>query len=280
MTSIDSVRNFWEENPLWTGETEFEEGTLDFFEEHRTVYHNDCFAGSFDLRFLPIPRKNGQNLRILDLGCGIGFWTTEFGMRGYSNLHAADLTEKALEITSKRLELYGMNAELSLQNAEKTSFDNNFFDHVNCQGVIHHTPDTEATVREIARILREDGTASISVYYRNILLRSWNFLRPLGWVFALFGAKLKGRGRENIFKQGNVDEIVRLYDGLENPIGKSYTRKSFISMLSPYFEIEETYLHFFPARSLPFKIPKFLHRILDKRFGFMIYATLRKKRVE
>jgi 2-polyprenyl-3-methyl-5-hydroxy-6-metoxy-1,4-benzoquinol methylase len=280
MTSIDSVRNFWEENPLWVGETEFEEGTLEFFLEHRDVYYKDCFAGSFDMRFLPPPRQAGQLMKILDLGCGIGFWTTEFGMRGYSNLHAADLTKKALEITAIRLKLFNLKAELSEQNAEKTNFDDQTFDHVNCQGVIHHTPNTEATLKEIARILKPGGTASISVYYRNIFLRSWKFLRPLGWLISLLGAKLKGRGRENIFKQGNVDEIVRLYDGLENPIGKSYSRKSFTKMLSPCFDIEETYLHFFPARSLPFKIPQFIHEFLDKRLGFMIYATLRKKCVE
>ena len=217
---------------------------------------------------------------ILDLGCGIGFWTTELAMRGYLNIHAADLTKKALEITKQRLALFDLKAELSQQNAENLKFKDNQFDHVNCQGVIHHTPNTDATIKEIARILKEDGTASISVYYRNIFLKFWNVLRPLGWIFSLFGARLTGRGRESIFKQSNVDEIVRLYDGAENPIGKSYTRKKFVAMLSPYFHVEETYLHFFPARSLPFKIPKFLHRFLDKNFGFMIYATLRKRCAE
>jgi len=201
-------------------------------------------------------------------------------MRGYSNMYAADLTKKALEITEQRLALFDLKAELSQQNAENIKFKDNQFDHVNCQGVIHHTPNTDATIKEIARILKEDGTASISVYYRNIFLKFWNVLRPLGWIFSLFGARLIGRGRESIFKQSNVDEIVRLYDGAENPIGKSYTRKKFVAMLSPYFDVEEMYLHFFPARSLPFKIPKFLHRFLDKNFGFMIYATLRKKCAE
>ena len=173
-----------------------------------------------------------------------------------------------------------VKASLSQQNAENTSFYDDLFDHVNCQGVIHHTPDAEATVREIARILKPNGTASISVYYRIIFLRSWRFIRCIGWLLSFFGAKLKGRGRENIFKQSNVDEIVRLYDGSQNPIGKSYSKKSFIDLLSTYFEIEETYLHFFPARALPFGISRTLHRFFDKRFCFMIYATLRKKCVE
>ena len=280
MTSIKKVQEVGEENPLWSGETKFQEGSEEFFLEHRKVYYEDCFAGTFDLRFLPPPRKNGQDIKILDLGCGIGFWTTELAMRGYAKIHASDLTNKALAITSKRLEFFNVKAELSLQNAECTNFKDKCFDHVNCQGVIHHTPDTNATIREISRILKEDGTASISVYYQNFFLRFWLIIQPIGWILYFLGAKLQGRGRDNIFKQTDASEIVRLYDGKSNPIGKSYSRKSFISMLSPYFHVEETYIHFFPARSLPVKIPKFVHRFLDKNFGFMLYATLRKKCAE
>lgn len=216
-------------------------------------------------------------MRILDLGCGIGFWTVEFGMRGLSsNLYAADLTDNALGLTQKRLALHGLKADLSQQNAENMTFSDGFFDHVNCQGVIHHTPNTPATVTEIARVLKPGGTASISVYYRNVFLRTWKLLRWIAWPLSIVGGGLRGRGREKIFSESNVDEIVRLYDGSENPIGKSYTRKQFIDMLEPHFTVEETYLHFFPARALPFPIPKALHRWLDKHLGFMIYATVKK----
>ena len=276
MTHLEEVRAFWESNPLWTGESSFEPGSIPFFEEHRLVYLADCFAGAFDLRFLPPPRPNGQDMRVLDLGCGIGFWVSEFAMRGLGNLFAADLTEQALAITARRLEAYGLKAELSRQNAEAMTFPERTFDHVNCQGVIHHTPDTEATVAEIARVLKPGGTASISVYYRNPILRLWPYLRWIGWPLAKLGAGLRGRGREGIFLEGNVDEIVRLYDGAENPIGKSYTRDQFVAMLGRHFEVQETYLHFFPARALPFRIPAGLHRMLDRRLGFMIYATVRK----
>ena len=37
------------------------------------------------------------------------------------------------------------------------------------------------------------------------------------------------------------------------------------------------FFHFFPARSLPFKIPKFLHFLLDRYLGFMIYFNLKKE---
>lgn len=276
MTRLEEVRSFLESNPLWTGESSFEPGSMPFFEEHRSVYLADCFAGAFDLRFLPPPRPSGQEMRVLDFGCGIGFWVCEFAMRGLQNLVAADLTEQALAITAKRLQAYGLKAELGRQNAEAMTFENEAFDHVNCQGVIHHTPDTEATVAEISRVLKPGGTASISVYYRNPILRLWPFLRWLGWPLAKFGGGLKGRGREGIFLKRDVDEIVRLYDGAGNPIGKSYTREQFLTMLGRYFEVQESYLPFFPARALPFRIPVGLHRWLDRNIGFMIYATVRK----
>lgn len=276
MTDLNKVKSFWENNPLWTGESVFEPGTIEFFEEHRSVYIADCFAGSFDLRFLPPPRKAGQKMKILDLGCGIGFWITEFALRGMQNLHAADLTQNALEITTKRLATYESTAVLSQQNAEQLTYDDSTFDHVNCQGVIHHTPDTDRTISEMARVLKSGGTASISVYYRNSILKLWPYLRWLGWPLAKLGGGLKGRGRENIFLEKDVDKIVRLYDGSENPIGKSYTKEQFLKMLQPHFIVDETYLHFFPARSLPFKLPKAVHRWLDRNLGFMIYASVRK----
>lgn len=193
MTRLEEVRAFWESNPLWTGESSFDPGSLPFFEEHHSVYIGDCFSGAFDLQFLP-PRPGGQEMRVLDLGCGIGFWVSEFAMRGLQNLVAAVLTDTALAITAKRLDGYG----------------------------------------------------------------------------------LKGRGREEIFLEGNVDEIVRLYDGAANPIGKSYTRDQFVAMLGRHFAVKETYLHFFPARALPLRTPTGLHRWLDRNLGFMIYATVRK----
>lgn len=276
MTSLDDVRSFWEANPLWTGESSFLPGSMPFFEEHRSIYIADCFGGHFDLRFLPPPRPMGQNMRILDLGCGIGFWVSELAMRGLTNIDAADLTEHALALTKKRLEVYGVTAQLSQQNAERMTFPDAVFDHVNCQGVIHHTPNTEATIAEIARVLKPGGTASVSVYYRNPILRLWPFLRWLGWPLARLGGGLNGRGREKIFLESDVDEIVRLYDGAENPLGKSYTRDQFIKMLDQHFLVRETYLHFFPARALPLRLPAPLHRWLDKHLGFMIYATIQK----
>ncbi len=276
MDDIDRVRAFWECNPLWAGESEHPVASMPFFEEHRTVYIDDCFAGRFDIRFLPPPRKAGQDMAILDLGCGIGFWTVEFAMRGLRQIVAADLTKQALEITSRRLAVYGVGAELQVENAEDLSFADESFDHVNCQGVIHHSPQLDLAVAEIAHVLRPGGTASISVYYRNPILRLWPWLRWLGYLLTKLGGGLRGRGRERIFLERDVDVIVRLYDGSDNPVGRSYSWSQILSMLEGHLLVDETYLHFFPARALPWRLPRRLHSWLDQHFGFMIYASVRK----
>lgn len=273
--TVDDVRAFWENSPLFTGESKFDAGSAEFFKEHARVIIDDGFVGTMDERIFPTNR----NAAVLDLGCGPGFWLTQFAARGFTNLNGADLTERALELASARCRLLGISCNFSRQNAEALTFPNETFDHVNCQGVIHHTPNTEACVGQIARVLKPGGTASISVYYQNVLMRNWWWLRHPGRLAMFLGAKLRGRGRESIYGCKDTSELVRLYDGQNNPVGKDYSKKTFQQMLAPHFDIAETFLHFFPARTLPIPMPSFLHRFLDRNVGFLIFAQVRKKEV-
>jgi len=271
--SIDDVRKFWNANPLYTGEIDTPPDSKEFFDKTREIFINDIFAGKLDDRFFP---EGLENQKLLDLGCGVGMWVAEFCLKGCRDVTGADLTPNSLKIARNRCAIYGLKATLVEENAEALSFPDGTFDHVNCSGVVHHTVHPEKAVSEIHRVIANNGTAMISVYYKNFFLRNWGVLRYAGKVLSAFGAKLSGRGRDDIFATDDVNDLVRIYDGSENPIGLAYSDAEFRALLSPYFIIEETYLHFFPARSLPFPIPKFLHRFLDKHFGFMIFATLRK----
>ena len=271
---IAAVRRFWDENPLWVGEGMFEPGSRAFFEEHRRVYYDDCFAGKLDERVFS---RIDQDAQILDLGCGPGFWLVEFWRRGFHNLVGADLSPRSLEVASLRCEIYGTRAKLLVQNAEKLEFEDQCFDHVNCQGVIHHTPNPSAAISEIFRVLRPGGTASLSVYYRNVLLRNWHAIRPLSNLLARLGGGMKGRGREDMMVVDSVDEIVRRYDGIENPIGVAFDARMFRNILEPKFCVEEIFFHFFPARAMPFAVPGFAHRFLDRYCPFMIYANVRRQ---
>ena len=93
------------------------------------------------------------------------------------------------------------------------------------------------------------------------------------------GGSLKGRGREDIMACKDTAEIVRLYDGEDNPLGKAYTTKEILQMLKPHFHVGKYFYHFFPARSLPLPIPGVLHRFLDRHVGFMVYLFLSKREI-
>jgi ubiquinone/menaquinone biosynthesis C-methylase UbiE len=250
-------------------------GSREFFLEHAHVILEDGYVGRFNPRYLP-PVQNRD--AVLDLGCGPGFWVIELSKRcNLSHISAADLTWQAVDLARARADIFGVNATIGIQNAERMTFPNGTFSHVNCCGVIHHTPDTDGCVREIARVLRPGGTAVVSVYYKNFILRNWKWLSGLSALLGRAGAVLRGRGREGIYLESDIDEIVRLYDGDKNPIGKAYSKMEFTSMLEPYFTVNDHFLNFFPARTLPFPIPKFLHRWLDREVGFLINMVLTKK---
>ncbi|MDQ2105347.1 class I SAM-dependent methyltransferase [Azospirillum isscasi] len=179
-------------------------------------------AGRFDEVFVPPAGNRGL---VLDLGCGPGFWTVEFPNRKPAEkIVAADLTEAALRLVRERLRQAGLEAETRIENAEALTFPDGTFDHVNCQGVVHHTPDTPRAIAEIARVLKPSGTAGISVYYRNAPLRNFDRLRFVFAALSRLGFAMPGRGREGIFRAADSAEVVRLYDGHGNPVGSAYTR--------------------------------------------------------
>ena len=87
-------------------------------------------------------------------------------MRRLQNLHAAHLTRAALDMVEKQLLAYSFPNEPSQENAEHLTFDDASFDHIYCQGVNHQITNTDNTIAKMARALKLDGLASISVYHR------------------------------------------------------------------------------------------------------------------
>ncbi len=270
--SIDSVHDFWENNPLFQGEANSDFGTANFFNEHTKTVINDCFAGSLDFRTMP---KCDYHAAVLDAGCGIGFWAEIFVRNGFTNVHVCDLTQKAVNATLDRVARLEKKVNSSIQNLELLQYPDNFFQHINCQGVIHHTPNPQNALNEIYRVLKPGGTASISVYYKSPLLKFFSLAPYVGGVLTKIGIGLKGRGREFIFENKDVKEIVRMYDGSDNPIGDCFSKKEFKNLLK-HFDLSELYLHYFPLRQLKFRIPRKIHRVLDSHFGLMLYANISK----
>lgn len=273
--NISQVRAFWEQNPLFVGESKTLPGSPEFFSEHTNLVLEDCFEGAMDPRIFPTSLKS-DTPKVLDAGCGIGFWLEQFASEGFTNLTGLDISEEGLRLARLRLNFLGHSFPLIRGDIEDMPFESNSFDHINCQGVVHHTVSPERAVAEFTRILRPGGTLGISVYYQNVFLSSFRVLRPLIRAFGRLGFGLTGRGREKILMSSTSEEVVRKFDGEDNPIGNSYSKKAFIALVNEHFVVQETFIHFFPRRVFPW-IPRFLHTFLGTRFGFMIYINARKE---
>jgi ubiquinone/menaquinone biosynthesis C-methylase UbiE len=273
MSLKQQVREFWNDNPLFTGESTAKIGTKEWFMEHESVIFNDCMPYGIESIYT---EGIGPDSNILDVGCGPGFWVRYFLSKGFANVSACDLTPKAVELTTTSLNLFNLHTtgRICEGDAESLPFANDSFDHVNCQGVIHHTPNTSKCIEEFCRVLKPGGTACFSVYHKNILLRNPALLSIISKIFKNI-ISLKGRGRERILT-GDPDELVRRYDGINNPVGKSYTYDDILEMTKPFFKINKTQKTFFPARAFPFKIPRAVHRYLHRKHGLLIVVHMTK----
>lgn len=272
--SKDEVKAFWENEPLFTGEVPHDPFSREFVRAHDQVYRADVFAGrGFPDEFFPF----APGARVLDIGCGPGIWTRELARRGY-RVSAIDLTSAAVALAKSSIELFGLAADIREGDAENLPFADASFDGVVSHGVIHHTPDTAKCVREMARVLRPDGTAVVSVYYRNLVLRSKWLSRVLPVALSSWVA-LPGRGRERLLACGDADEIVRRYDGVRNPLGKAFTAAELREMFERSgIRITRMQRYYFPRRAFGAlgNALQPLHAILARRFGLMIAVIAQK----
>ncbi|MBM3245649.1 MAG: class I SAM-dependent methyltransferase [Candidatus Omnitrophica bacterium] len=271
MSEIDTVRDYWENHPLYSYEIKHELGSPSFFKDLDRLRIED--VERFCLSFWDFSDfSKGKSL--LDIGCGPGFLTRHFAFKRY-DVSAIDLSQAAVSLTRKSLELCGLDADVRQGNAEDLEFKDNSFDYVISSGVLHHTPDTRKAILEAYRVLKPGGKAKITLYYRNILLR-----KPF-WGLTRFLAKnmLKNvPGRGLLAGAQDPEEFIRIYDGDVNPVGKGYTLGEAKRMLSPPFIWASSEVHFFPARFMPHWLPlnRPIHRFLDSCFGTLLYIDLVK----
>ena len=76
------------------------------------------------------------------------------------------MTNAALSITQRRFQLGGLEGRLIQGDAEDLPFADGSFDLVYSHGVLHHTPNTPRTIREVHRVLAPGGRAVIMLYHR------------------------------------------------------------------------------------------------------------------
>lgn len=166
--------DWWEEQPMlydaWgTAPLGHEPGTRGYFSEmdRRLVRAADFAQEAGQAPFASlIPYGALAGKRVLDLGCGAGAHT-EMLARGGARVAACDLSRRAIGLSKARMGVSGLSGLLVRADARQLPFRSGAFDFVWSWGVIHHSPDTEACIREIARVLGPRGEARVMVYHRD-----------------------------------------------------------------------------------------------------------------
>lgn len=98
--------------------------------------------------------------KILDLGCGEGFFL--YLLPKKIKAKGVDISRVALK-RAKELLKDRPNISVSFGNAYKTDYNNKSFDKITCSEVLEHVPEPKKVIKEIHRLLKDDGIAVISV---------------------------------------------------------------------------------------------------------------------
>ena len=165
-----------------------------------------------------------DNECLLDYGCGPGDDVVWFLM--YSRVRKVvgiDVSQKALGLASHRLTLHGVDpARVELirsgDSLTRLPIPDGGVDYVHCGGVLHHTSDPVALLREFRRVLPPTGRGCVMVYNRNSL-----------W-FHLYTAYIR------MVVQGDFDGLTveaafaRNTDGEACPIARCYRPEEFVAM--------------------------------------------------
>jgi len=130
------------------------------------IYREGKFDMEPHLEIETVAEELTQNnsRRILDLGCGTGRQLIYLASKGL-DLYGLDSSPTGLMIMLKELYKRNLSAHIALHDMTELPYENNFFDAVISVQVIHHNKvkDIKKTIKEICRILRDDGIIWITV---------------------------------------------------------------------------------------------------------------------
>ena len=97
-----------------------------------------------------------QNLEILDVGCGTGFFEAVLATMGH-RVTGIDLTPEMIEKGRELLAHHGIEAELQVMDAEKPEFEPERFDVIVSRNLVWTLPHPVEAYQEWYRVLKPGG---------------------------------------------------------------------------------------------------------------------------
>jgi SAM-dependent methyltransferase len=101
----------------------------------------------------------GSGRRMLDIGCGTGFFTVPLG-RQFEEVHGVDVNADCIAAFQKTAP---PNYKAHLVNAAELPFPSAYFDAIITIETLEHVADLPGVAMEVARVLRQGGELVITV---------------------------------------------------------------------------------------------------------------------
>ena len=112
-------------------------------------------------RFIEIVQENfkSEGQRLLDFGCGTGFYSLIFAKVGYE-VFGFDIAPNNIAIANNLSEKYGLQnkTHFTVSVAETLDYEDEYFDAVTGINILHHV-DIKNSVAECMRVLKPGGIA-------------------------------------------------------------------------------------------------------------------------
>lgn len=107
---------------------------------------------------------------VLDIGCGSGMISSYF-CEQRSSVFGIDISENMIQQANSYLQSRNLKATLGIGDATNLQFPDNYFDVITCVSVLEWLDKDIEAIREIRRVLKNDGIAIVSVPNKRSLMR-------------------------------------------------------------------------------------------------------------
>lgn len=101
---------------------------------------------------------------ILDMGCGSGRYTLALAKAGAAKVVGIDVQSKSYATAKKLAQEKNLPVEFREANVHDLPFEDESFDFVFSNGVLHHSSSIEKGVSELARVLKTSCSAFLYLY--------------------------------------------------------------------------------------------------------------------
>jgi len=230
----------------------------------------EMFRYRSHLAVVEMPLKELSGRKVLEIGSGGGAHSALFKKYG-AHVTAVDIIKERVLSTAKKLALVAEGKGLALQaDAENLPFADELFDIVYSNGVLHHSENTEACIKEVLRVLKPGGKAVIMLYSRHSA-QFWLCLLPLT---ILYGTYFRYPEAERI---GLITEGKPKHGTTKNPITRVYSKNELKNLFSG-FRLESLRKSGFSFSQIPVlsRIRRILVRVFrDKpwKSGILVYGA-------